>query len=79
MAVAFQGAQCGGMKSGFRYHAALVKQDVLWKPCAAYAIGAALVDTEIQVSDAELEAMNVEKGMMTWSIRIVSERCDSVV
>ena len=35
------------------------------KPYAAYAIGAALVDTEIQVSDAELEAMNVEKGMMT--------------
>ena len=35
------------------------------KPYAAYAIGAALVDTEIQVSDAELAAMNVEKGMMT--------------
>ena len=35
------------------------------KPYAAYAIGAALVDTEIQVSDDELIAMNVEKGMMT--------------
>ena len=35
------------------------------KPYAAYAIGAALVDTEIQVTDAELAAMNVEKGMMT--------------
>ncbi|MGB5325758.1 MAG: adenosine kinase [Pseudomonadales bacterium] len=30
-----------------------------------YGIGAALVDTEIQVSDAELTAMGVEKGMMT--------------
>lgn len=35
------------------------------KPYAAYAIGAALVDTEIQVTDAELGAMKVEKGMMT--------------
>ena len=35
------------------------------KSYAAYAIGAALVDTEIQVSDEELVAMNVEKGMMT--------------
>ena len=35
------------------------------KPYAAYAIGAALVDTEIQVSDDDLVAMNVEKGMMT--------------
>ena len=35
------------------------------KPYAAYAIGAALVDTEIQVTDDELSAMNVEKGMMT--------------
>ena len=35
------------------------------KPYAAYAIGAALVDTEIQVTDAELAEMNVEKGMMT--------------
>ena len=35
------------------------------KRYAAYAIGAALVDTEIQVTDAELAAMNVEKGMMT--------------
>ena len=35
------------------------------KPYTAYAIGAALVDTEIQVTDAELVAMNVEKGMMT--------------
>ncbi|WP_230198423.1 adenosine kinase [Luminiphilus syltensis] len=31
----------------------------------AYAIGAALVDTEIEVNDDDLEAMNVEKGMMT--------------
>ncbi|NNL56983.1 MAG: adenosine kinase [Pseudomonadales bacterium] len=30
-----------------------------------YGIGAALVDTEIQVSDADLAALNVEKGMMT--------------
>ena len=35
------------------------------KVYAAYAIGAALVDTEIQVTDAELAAMNVEKGIMT--------------
>ena len=35
------------------------------KPYTAYAIGAALVDTEIQVTDAEMVAMNVEKGMMT--------------
>ena len=35
------------------------------KTYAAYAIGAALVDTEIQVTDAELATMNVEKGMMT--------------
>ena len=32
---------------------------------AAYAIGAALVDTEIQVTDDDLVAMNVDKGMMT--------------
>ena len=30
-----------------------------------YGIGAALVDTEIQVSDDELRSMNVEKGLMT--------------
>ena len=35
------------------------------KKYAAYAIGAALVDTEIQVSDTELGDMKVEKGMMT--------------
>lgn len=35
------------------------------KPYAAYAIGAALVDTEIQVTDDELSSMGVEKGMMT--------------
>ena len=35
------------------------------KPYAAYAIGAALVDTEIRVTDAELAAMNIDKGMMT--------------
>ena len=35
------------------------------KPYAAYAIGAALVDTEIEVSDEDLVAMNVDKGMMT--------------
>ena len=35
------------------------------KHYAAYAVGAALVDTEIQVTDAELSAMGVEKGMMT--------------
>jgi sugar/nucleoside kinase (ribokinase family) len=35
------------------------------KKYTVYAIGAALVDTEIEVSDAELDAMRVEKGMMT--------------
>lgn len=30
-----------------------------------YGIGAALVDTEIQVSDQELASMNIEKGLMT--------------
>lgn len=35
------------------------------KKYATYAIGAALVDTEIQVNDAELTAMSVEKGVMT--------------
>ena len=35
------------------------------KQYATYAIGAALVDTEIQVSDEELTAMTVEKGVMT--------------
>ena len=35
------------------------------KPYAAYAIGAALVDTEIQVTDEVLAAINVEKGMMS--------------
>jgi sugar/nucleoside kinase (ribokinase family) len=35
------------------------------KKYAAYAIGAALVDTEIQVNDTDLSAMGVEKGMMT--------------
>lgn len=35
------------------------------KKYKAYGIGAALVDTEIKVVDAELEEMNVEKGLMT--------------
>jgi sugar/nucleoside kinase (ribokinase family) len=35
------------------------------KKYKAYGIGAALVDTEIKVLDAELEKMNVEKGLMT--------------
>ena len=35
------------------------------KKYAAYAIGAALVDTEIKVTDQELASMGVEKGMMT--------------
>lgn len=35
------------------------------KKYAAYGIGAALVDTEIKVSDRELAQMNVDKGMMT--------------
>ncbi|MDG1215330.1 MAG: adenosine kinase [Luminiphilus sp.] len=35
------------------------------KSYAAYAIGAALVDTEIQVTDDDLVALNVDKGMMT--------------
>ncbi|VUD40345.1 Bifunctional ribokinase/ribose-5-phosphate isomerase A [Thalassocella blandensis] len=30
-----------------------------------YGIGAALVDTEIEVSDADLEALNIDKGVMT--------------
>ena len=30
-----------------------------------YAIGAALVDTEIDVSDQDLEQLSIEKGMMT--------------
>jgi sugar/nucleoside kinase (ribokinase family) len=35
------------------------------KKYVAYGIGAALVDTEIKVTDQELEQMNVDKGMMT--------------
>jgi len=35
------------------------------KKYKAYGIGAALVDTEIKVQDAELANMNVEKGLMT--------------
>jgi sugar/nucleoside kinase (ribokinase family) len=35
------------------------------KKYQAYGIGAALVDTEIQVDDRELSAMQVEKGLMT--------------
>lgn len=35
------------------------------KKYAAYAIGAALVDTEIEVTDGELGTMGVDKGMMT--------------
>lgn len=35
------------------------------KKYMAYGIGAALVDTEIKVQDAELAQMNVEKGLMT--------------
>lgn len=35
------------------------------KKYVAYGIGAALVDTEIKVRDAELAQMNVEKGLMT--------------
>lgn len=35
------------------------------KKYKAYGIGAALVDTEIKVNDAELTNMNVEKGLMT--------------
>ncbi|MCB1688929.1 MAG: adenosine kinase [Halioglobus sp.] len=35
------------------------------KKYKAYGIGAALVDTEIKVVDAELEQMNVGKGLMT--------------
>ena len=32
---------------------------------SVYAIGAALVDTEIQVNDSDLDTMAVEKGLMT--------------
>ena len=35
------------------------------KKYVAYGIGAALVDTEIKVTDVELAQMNVEKGLMT--------------
>ncbi len=58
---------CTGPRAASRYHAALDwdKWTPLVKSYAAYAIGAALVDTEIQVSDEELVAMNVDKGMMT--------------
>jgi sugar/nucleoside kinase (ribokinase family) len=35
------------------------------KKYKVYGIGAALVDTEIKVDDADLTAMNVEKGLMT--------------
>lgn len=35
------------------------------KKYKVYGIGAALVDTEIKVDDADLAAMNVEKGLMT--------------
>jgi sugar/nucleoside kinase (ribokinase family) len=35
------------------------------KKYMAYGIGAALVDTEIKVQDAELTQMNIEKGLMT--------------
>jgi sugar/nucleoside kinase (ribokinase family) len=35
------------------------------KKYVAYGVGAALVDTEIKVEDAELAQMNVEKGLMT--------------
>lgn len=35
------------------------------KKYKVYGIGAALVDTEIKVEDSDLEAMNVEKGLMT--------------
>ena len=35
------------------------------KKYVAYGIGAALVDTEIKVQDAELAQMKVEKGLMT--------------
>ena len=35
------------------------------KKYVAYGIGAALVDTEIKVNDAELAQMNIEKGLMT--------------
>ena len=35
------------------------------KKYKVYGIGAALVDTEVKVDDADLAAMNVEKGLMT--------------
>ena len=35
------------------------------KKYKVYGIGAALVDTEIKVTDADLEEMNVGKGLMT--------------
>jgi len=41
------------------------KQAKAMKKYKVYGIGAALVDTEIKVDDADLAAMNVEKGLMT--------------
>ena len=35
------------------------------KKYKVYGIGAALVDTEIEVTDSDLAAMNVDKGLMT--------------
>ena len=35
------------------------------KSYAVYAIGSALVDTEIQVTDADLDKLNIQKGVMT--------------
>jgi sugar/nucleoside kinase (ribokinase family) len=40
-------------------------EEKIMKKYKAYGIGAALVDTEIRVDDAELAKMNVEKGLMT--------------
>ena len=37
-----------------------------------YGIGAALVDTEIEVSDGDLAHLNIDKGLMTWSMTSAS-------
>ena len=44
-----------------------------------YGLGAALVDTEIEVTDDDLAAMSVEKGVMTLVDEVATERnCSSI-
>ena len=48
-----------------RIIARFLTMDGSMKKYKVYGIGAALVDTEIKVSEADLKAMQVEKGLMT--------------